>query len=193
MRRPSMHHRITSALIALPISVAVSLGSASRPGVVKCPVSVGPPTGEPLWRYLVDGTVAEQGIVDVTALDIELIELVCRKEALEMFGVSGRAGVVSIFTSPGPITAMKAALRELAAAQAGYFADHGTYAGVLAELPAVDHVQRMALTLAATAHGWRAAARHDQTSYRCRIVGGSLEASPGEGSAGQPRCQAPPR
>ena len=88
---------------------------------------------------------------------------------------------------------MRSDLRNLVNSEGAYFAGHGTYAQSLSRGDLTyDPTPGVSVTiLEAGRDGWRAVARHQQTTAECRIAVGTA-VPPGD-AAGQPKCSRPGR
>lgn len=188
-----MNRSVTTALIALPLAVAMSLPSSVDLARAKCQLRTASQSGESDWLTVVDGAVVDTQVFDTEVLDIEVVEIVCRPKALRFFGASGALGVVSAWTTPGPLMAMKSALAVVITEQEAYFADNNTYAHDPTKLPTRELPRRVAITLTATDVGWTATARHDQLHYLCSVFGGFVTPRQADTREGEPWCRALPR
>jgi len=88
---------------------------------------------------------------------------------------------------------MRSDLRNLVNSEGAYFAGHGTYTQALSRGDLTyDPTPGVSVTiLEAGRDGWRAVARHQQTTAECRIAVGTA-VPPGD-AAGQPKCSRPGR
>jgi len=88
---------------------------------------------------------------------------------------------------------MRSDLRNLVNSEGAYFAGHGTYTQSLSRGDLTyDPTPGVSVTiLEAGRDGWRAVARHQQTTAECRIAVGTA-VPPGD-AAGQPKCSRPGR
>ncbi|MFV1985679.1 MAG: hypothetical protein ACC682_00245 [Gemmatimonadota bacterium] len=126
---------------------------------------------------LVNGVIASDVFVeemkaDPHSLDIAYVEIICWKAAEQLFDLIVWNGVVSVVTSPNPLTLITEDLSELAALQRRYFEEHDSYASRLADLSAFEPRPQVTIELARLDDGWRAFAHHAWMNQQCVVFVG---------------------
>ena len=124
----------------------------------------------------------------------------CVVAALATFGIVIFIGILAAIAIPkfantkqkAYVAAMRADLRNIAAAEETYHDEHGRYQERLDSLPGVTLSYGVKLRrLTADERGWRAVLGHDAVDTICTMGGGDL--GPEGGPAGTPFCARPER
>jgi len=145
---------------------SLALVSATRPEfptAAKCPNQPVLFPAAPEHVYLVNGKATTQDALHKLQPDaVETIEVVCAIDLHRAFGVESQRGGVSLFTKPGPHSALRADMQRLVALQTAYFEAHGAFAAKLADVSWNDPSGQMTAQLEVTSDGrqWSARGSH---------------------------------
>jgi hypothetical protein len=106
--------------------------------------------------------VPQEALARVNPDSIESVAIACASELHELFGIETRRGAVVIFTIPGPLSALKAAMAHVESLQKRYYAEHGEFAGSVEQLGWSDPSGLIRVNLSVTVSGtrWTATGLH---------------------------------
>jgi hypothetical protein len=151
------------AISALLLSLTAAAPVSELPAVAKCSLEKVwfPPAPEHV--YLLNGKRTTQEAIQQLHPDaFEVVEVLCATELHSVFGVESQRGGVSVFTKPGPHSALRAEMERITSLQNAHFKTNGIFASQLADLSWSDPAGHSTVSLQVSGAGrtWSAKGSH---------------------------------